>query len=113
MNIDDLTIKQARELASMFGGGARDIAADSPYTIKQAYLIRTVTYHVSGIVEQVTPHEIVLTDAAWIADSGRFAEAIKSGKFAEVEAVPGIRVIVGRGAVIDAWPIPTAPTVTK
>jgi hypothetical protein len=44
----------------------------------------------------------VLEDAAWIADTGRFSDALKSAKFNEVEPFPNGRVIIGRGSIIDA-----------
>lgn len=61
----------------------------------------------------VTPQELVLEDAAWIADTGRFADALKKAEFSEVEPFPDGKVIVGRGAVIDAVEISKAPRVQK
>jgi hypothetical protein len=53
-------------------------------------------------------------DAAWIADSGRFTQAVASGDFSEVEPFPtGMQVIVNRTAVIDAVKIPKFPTSQK
>lgn len=50
----------------------------------------------------VFPQEIVLEDAAWIADTGRFSDALTSMSFQEVEPFPDGKVIVGRGSVVDA-----------
>lgn len=117
MNNDKITIAQARANAAATPAADSPYkigqAYDSPYKIGQAYLFRTVTYAVSGVVARVTNHEIVVTDAAWIADTGRFGEALKTGIFSEIEAAPDGEVIVGRGAVTDAWPIRAAPRVTK
>jgi hypothetical protein len=55
-----------------------------------------------GIVVQVTDHEIVLEDACWIADTGRFSAALKGNTYAEQEPFPDGRVIIGRGSIIDA-----------
>lgn len=88
------------------------LAADHPYKIGQAYLFRTVTFAVSGVVDRVTSHEIVVTQAAWVADTGRFNEALRTGEFLEVEAADDGEVIVGRGAIVDAWPIAKAPRET-
>lgn len=101
MNIDDLTIKQARELAGLFNTAA-PVRDDSAWEIGKIYLIRTVTMIDTGRVVAVTPQEIMLEDAAWIADTGRFADAVKSASFGEVEPFPDGRVIIGRGSVIDA-----------
>jgi hypothetical protein len=73
------------------------------WEIGQTYLIRTVTMTLTGLLVHVSEHELGLTYAAWIADTGRYADAVATGSFAEVEPYPdGRTVIVGRGAVIDA-----------
>lgn len=109
MNIDDLTIGQAKELAGMLS----KCAQDSPWVIGKNYLIRTVTMIQTGRLVAVTQQELVLEDAAWIADTGRFADALKTGKFNEVEPFPDGQVIVGRGAVIDAVQITALPREQK
>ena len=75
--------------------------SDSAWEIGKNYLIRTVTMIDTGRLVAVTEHELVLEDAAWIADTGRFADALKKSVFNEVEPFPDGRIIVGRGAVID------------
>lgn len=109
MNINDLTIGQAKELAEMFP----KCAQDSPWVIGKNYLIRTVTMIQTGRLVAVTQQELVLEDAAWIADTGRFANALLTCKFNEVEPFPDGQVIVGRGAVIDAVQISETPRVQK
>ena len=111
MNIEEMTIKQARELAALFAGEKQDNS--HPYEIGQPYLIRTVTMIDTGIVVKVTPQEIVPKDAAWIADTGRFANSLKEVDFNEVEPFPDGEVIVGRGSVIDAVKITKAPRKQK
>lgn len=75
---------------------------EGPWEVGKIYLIRTVTMIDTGRLVAVTPHELILEDAAWIADTGRFADALRSMSFDEVEPFPAGRVIVGRGAIIDA-----------
>jgi len=89
------------------------VQADTPWQIGENYLIRTVTMIDTGRLVAVTPQELVLEDAAWIADTGRFADAIKTAGFNEIEPFPDGQVIVGRGAVIDAVRIPTLPRAQK
>lgn len=98
MNIEDLTIKQARELSALFG-----CAAGKGHSIEigKAYLFRSVTYHLIGKVVAVTDTDIVLEQASWLADSGRFSECLATGKVNENEPIPG-RHIVFRGGLIDA-----------
>lgn len=101
MNIEDLTIKQARELTNLFGNGVTQ--DDSHWQIGKIYLIRTVTMINTGILVKVTSQELVLKDATWIADTSRFSDALTSCKFNEVEPFPDdAEVIIGRGSVIDA-----------
>jgi hypothetical protein len=58
-----------------------------PFEIGKSYFIRTATYHCTGKVLAIKSHFLVLGDMAWIADSGRFNEAINNGKLSEVEPV--------------------------
>lgn len=81
------------------------------YEIGKNYFIRTVTNYFTGKLVAVHPQELVVTDAAWIADTGRLAEFVARGTPKEVEVYPdGQPVIIGRGAIIDAtavsWPLP-------
>ena len=109
MNIEDLTLKQIRELSGMF---ARQ-SDDSAWEIGKNYLIRTVTMIDTGRLVAVTANELVLEDAAWVADTGRFAQAVESAEFGEVEPFPSGRVIIGRGSVIDAVQIKMIPRSQK
>ena len=58
-----------------------------PFEIGKSYFFRTVTYHLVGRVKQVVGKFVELEDASWVADSGRFSNAIKEGTLAEVEPV--------------------------
>ena len=80
-----------------------------PWEIGAIYLIRTVTMIDTGRLVAVSGQELVLEDAAWIADTGRFSDALKKAEFSEVEPFPDGKVIIGRGAVIDAVKISKAP----
>lgn len=114
MNIENMTIGQAREVAALFGGGARAEVEVSPYDVGSNYLIRTVTMTYTGRLVSVGRQELVLVDAAWIADSGRWADAVAKSIFGEVEPYPdGERVVIGRGAILDAVKIATLPRAQK
>lgn len=74
---------------------------EGPYVVGEQYFIRTVTNYLTGRLTAVYPNEIVLESAAWIADTGRFSDALKNSSVSECE--PFINpVIVNRGSVIDA-----------
>lgn len=77
------------------------------------YLIRTVTHIQTGRLVAVDEHELTIEDAAWIADTGRFAGALTNADFSEVEPFPDGPVLVGRGALIDAVQIPSLPRAQK
>jgi hypothetical protein len=55
--------------------------------VGKKFFFRTVTYHLTGRVKKIIGSILELEDAAWIADSGRFMTAIKSGTLNEVEPV--------------------------
>lgn len=99
MDIDSLTVGEAKQLAQMFGAQP---AVGHPYKIGQAYHIRTVTHHYTGRLAEVYEYELVIDEAAWIADDGRFEAALRTGVLEEIEPFPGGRAIIGRGALIDA-----------
>ena len=114
MKIDDLTIGEARQLASMFATQPA-IPGDitGPWEIGKNYLIRTVTMIDTGKLVAVGSQELVLESAAWIADTGRFAGALQTVTFDEVEPFPEGRLILGRGSIIDAIQIPKLPREQK
>ena len=74
----------------------------APWILGKIYPIRTVTMIDTGILVAATDKELVLEEAAWIADTGRFSDAIRKAEFNEVEPFPEGRVIVNRSCVIDA-----------
>lgn len=61
--------------------------------------IRTVTYFAVGKVESIEDGLIELSTASWVADTGRFSDAIKKGTLNEVEPVGRMGVSVG--AIVD------------
>ncbi len=76
-------------------------------------LIRTVTHHYSGNVTEINNLALTLKDAAWIADDGRFHEALRDPeKFNEVE--PYLNpVSVNLYAICDITEIPKLITTAK
>ena len=107
MNINELTIGEAKQLAALFSNSpalsALTTNATAPYEVGKPYFIRTVTHHHTGLLVAVHPGELVLSKCCWIADDGRFSEALKSGKFNEIEPFPAdAQVIIGRGSIVDA-----------
>jgi hypothetical protein len=86
---------------------------ESPYEVGKAYVFRCVTYHYVGRVKQVFLREIVLENAAWIAETGgrecRWADFLEKGMApsSEIEPYPeatGGMVILPLGGIVDASP---------
>ena len=75
-------------------------------------LIRTVTNFYTGHVVEETKKWLRLEAAAWIADTGRFSDALSKSLFNEVEPYPR-PVIVMKAAIVDITEIGDLPTKQK
>lgn len=73
-----------------------------PFKIGDKVFLRTVTYHLTGRVKRIVGKFLILEDAAWIADDGRFMNAINEGKLNEIEPV-NCEVTVNTDALIDSY----------
>lgn len=111
MELENLTIGEIQRIQSMFNTSA--CSKNHPYEIGGKYFIRTVTHHYTGKLVEVFKDELVLEDAAWIADDGRFADALKKKEFNEVEPFPDGKLIIGRGSIIDAFNLGICPRSQK
>lgn len=87
-------------LKSMFTD--KENTKDSPFKIGDKWFIRTVTHYLTGRITKVYENFIELEDAAWIADTGRFNESIKTGIFSEVEPV-FVPVLLNTTSIIDCY----------
>ena len=70
--------------------------------VGKKFFFRTVTYHMTGKVKKRIGSFLQLETAAWIADSGRFQQAIKDGVLSEVEPVG--TAFLNLSTVIDFFP---------
>jgi hypothetical protein len=77
-----------------------------PYVIGKTYVIRTVTMIQLGKLIAVHPQELVLKDASWIADTGRFHQFLKDPRTRNESEPFTADCIVGRGAIVDAQIVP-------
>lgn len=113
INVNDMTIGQVKELAALIGLGNAPASGlgKPPIPVGAKVFIRLVTHHYTGRVVSSTDREVVLVEASWIADDGRFMQAMAEGKFNEVEPYPvDMRVHINRDAECDwcevAWDLP-------
>ncbi len=104
MNVEDLTIGHARQIAEMFG----KVTAQHPCPYAAAGLIgnqvmvRTVTMIYVGNLVAVGEHELTLVNVSWIPETGRWEQFVKEGAVSECEPYPaGQFVLIGRGSIID------------
>ncbi|HET8686453.1 MAG TPA: hypothetical protein VFM18_07290 [Methanosarcina sp.] len=72
-----------------------------PFEIGAVYLIRTVTMIQVGRVVAASKQWVMMEDAAWVADTGRFSDALKKWQFNEVEPFPDGLVGVSCGSIVD------------
>lgn len=99
-------IQKIGAIGGALNNGAKCVSTPSaPYTgklweIGKQYFIRTVTMYFSGRLIAVGDGFVTLTDAAWIPDTGRFADFIAGEEANEVEPYP-LPVNVAIGAIID------------
>ena len=98
MDINDLTIGQAKELSGLFNLNSNN--HESPFKVGKAYMFRTVTHIHVGIVEEVHGDLVSTSSGSWVADTGLFTEFLETGKVSEVEMFSG-RSGVNIGALVD------------
>lgn len=94
-----LTLEEVRELI----GTNRSQPNSHSLKVGTAYLFRTATLYYTGRIAAITDADIVLSEAAWIACTGRFSDLMKDGTHSglEVEPFPG-STIINRTMIVDA-----------
>lgn len=99
MNINELTLEEAKQIITNLSS-----TKSHPFEIGKNYFIRTVTMSHVGKLEAVYEDILVFSNTSWIADSGRFSDAMKQGleSLPSSEIEPFVNnVFIGRGALID------------
>jgi len=103
MEMNEITLKDLISLQNLLSNNNKSNNTDDHWEVGKNYFLRTVTHHLCGHLIKVTTQELVFNNTSWIPDDGRFHKAVKNGDFNEIEPFPAERkVIVGRGALIDA-----------
>lgn len=110
IEVSEETWKKIRDIVSSDEQSFEVEALDD--FIGKKLFVRTVTYHLTGKVVRRIGNFIELEKAAWIADSGRFMQAIKDGELNEVEPVG--QAWVNLDSITDMFPWKhTLPTKQK
>lgn len=104
MNINELTLGQIKEINSLVNSGATAPAKPCPVKIGNAYLFRTVTHIELGRVVEIIGDFVKLEEASWIADTGRYHNALRDGTLSEVEPYPDYTIVALNSMVnIAPW----------
>lgn len=112
MNINDLTYREIKQLMSIFNNNAQTDKSH-PFDIGENYFIRTVTHYLTGRLVGVFETELVIEDAAWIPDTGRYHQFLEASEPQECEPYPEGKLVIGRGSIIDAFKIARLPRKVK
>ena len=99
VEISDETFEKLKEQLLEDGGQEVNNYED---LVGGKYYFRTVTYHQVGEVKKIVGKFAFLKNASWVADSGRFMQAIKDGTLSEVEPVGD--AFVNLDTVVDFFP---------
>lgn len=93
---------QVKELIELLKLTEGQKSSELPFEIGESYFFRTMTFHLTGKVKEIKGNFLVLEEAAWIADSGRFNEAINKGELSEVEPVE-VETYLNVNSITDAF----------
>ncbi len=104
INLDDLTLGQLKEINQLTPKADQNASTnkwDYKELINKVVFIRTVTFYYVGNLREVYDDILILEDAAWVANTGSFAAALKNGSFDEVEPFCQKRTPIGKGGIMD------------
>ena len=102
--LNKLTYSEIKQLLETFGNKSEKSNSNHPFQIGQTYYIRTVTMYYVGRLKAIYPNFLVLEQASWVADSGRFNEFITKGAVSDsCEVEPFYNdAIISCSSLVDA-----------
>lgn len=107
MNIEDLTLKQIRELQGLFVDQRKAVSGvdfEREELLCKNVCIRTVTMIYTGKCIAMDDTSIVLVEAAWIPDTSRWMQFVESGTPNECEPYPeDLKVFISRASKLDSF----------
>ena len=83
MDLENLTLKQVKEIQSALRSPKE---SNHPFKVGEKYFIRTATFFQLGRLKEIKGKWLILEEASWIADTGRFHEFLRDGKCNEYES---------------------------
>jgi hypothetical protein len=109
MNLSELKIS---ELVTIANAVNLQKTSGTFLEIGKMYMIRTITMIYTGKVKDIRGKEILLENAAWIAETERWADCVREGKFKEVE--PYCRdTVINLDSFLDYVEMTSIPTEQK
>ena len=116
MDINELTLKQIREIQAMAAPAGNVPVCDSPFKVGDKILHRSVTFIHVGRIRQMGTFPlpwILLEDGGWVAETAQYSKTLATGDLSEFEKAPKPFLIL-LGASVDIWPwTADLPTETK
>lgn len=98
-------VQKIGAISSALSGGCSTIKPSAsngttPWVVGKQYFIRTVTMYFSGRLTNLYDQYVTLESAAWLPDTGRFADFLAGKEANEVEPYP-LPVNISIGAIVD------------
>lgn len=104
MNLEEMTIAQFKELSNLFNKPKERLV---PFKVGDKLFIRTVTLYYTGEVKEIIGSWVVLKDAAWVADTGRFHDFLKDGTCNEYEGfIKDVKIPMDSIIDVTEWCFP-------
>ena len=105
-DINSMTVAQLKEIMDLIGpmlGIGKTERVRLPFKVGDRVLIRTVTHYDLGEIANITDGFVTLKNGGWVADTGRFGEALENGTVLEFEKAPA-PFHVAIGSIVDIHP---------
>lgn len=108
MKVETITVNGKvyySEQTKQIEDGTKGDKAHSFLTVGTIYCFRFVTMIYTGRLLATSEQEFLIEDAAWIAETERWADFLKTGKHKEAEPYCA-NVVLNRAAMLDVTPFP-------
>lgn len=93
----------AESLKEVLGAESSRPSGDLPFQVGERVFVRTVTYHTVGLITAIGGGFLTLKNASWVADSGRFMNALRDGTLSEVEPIVHGTVRIAITSIVDVF----------
>jgi hypothetical protein len=96
-----MTVKELKEIQGLL---RPTVSSKAPLIVGEKVFIRTVTHYYTGKIKAIVGQWLILDEAAWIADTGRFHDFLKDGKCNEYEGfISDVKIPLGSIIDVTEW----------